>query len=951
MKRKIAILLAATMTLGAVPTFAVKTDAPKAVNTTTVSSGQTIFVPSTAEAEKYANHQVNLIAGDQKVANVNAYKSYLATRDGMLNIPLNAGSEFDGTLTAGTTFNIKLEGGRFTVTGKDDAKVAYRNAIVNINSAGKQFVSQAFVKNGVLYTAAGGASGEPTAVNNKTLAQFLGCSNSAPGSVETDGIDSTTGLAAVEITNQQVIDAINAGKAVSPLPTIPYSIDIQDETTATVTILNDVSYTDIKDGKINVPETYKIDQNKVAHNRAQQAYFSIPLGAVVESTGAEEVKVNIDGYGSKFITDGTVTLARSVGNGSTSIDTKYIDKKVFEYDFTPSDIIIRENIRGTFNNTDLVTIRLGSGFEFVGQPATDFKVTKATDEKVDVLASGSFAITDKNKITFRIDTSKLNTQDKEAIKIKLPKIAPVDEAKNYGEVSVNIYGGGITDETVVIGERQQLGFKLETKTDVPTITKGRYAKLNDTLKQNSNESAEFEFSEVVPESLLVARNLDFNVPAGVKIVDAQVISMTGLGYSTSANNFDGAFSIKNNGTTLRVERNGLRDTDVRGNAKLKLKLWLSIDAGFEGEEVKLSVTGGGSNETYETVIAKVQAPFKVEAKSKDINIGYQNYVVNDIVIEETAPGMFMEGEEIALQITAPYGTSEMGFTKAKVTSEGEIEIAPLSGKTGDEYGYLNTDKTSDANNAIKIRVKTKSTKNPAKITISDVKVGTTRSVPFGAYNLTISGKSLINNDLLNDNDKFINGYGAQDTAITGLGFKLDNPTTPEEKAKRIDVTTSNFVVPGYINVITANNTIDSEVKVSIGNTNATINGKEVAMDVAPYIQGTGNTMVPLRFVAVALAGGDATSVEAAQNSEKVSWDPVTKTVTVFYGAGIGQKIIQFKIGSTSMIVDGNVIPMENGAKAEIKNGRTFVPFRALGQALGVSVSWDEANKTAIYNQQ
>lgn len=934
MKRKIAILLAATMTLGAVPTFAVKTDAPKAVNTTTVQSGQTIF----QETDKYKPIAVNLVQGasddNGKKTNVKNYKSYLATRDGMVNIPLNAGAQFDGDIEAGTTFNIKLEGGRFTDTGKDLPSVAYRNATLFLNkSNGNPFVKQFFVKNGILNEANGTGTGE-SVVSGTDLATVIAA------------LDPTTGIA-------DSIASANLQYAEAPLPTIPYSIDIQDETTATVTILNRISYTDIKDGKINVPESYKIDANKVAHNRNQQAYLSIPLGAVVESTGAEEVKVNIDGYGSKFITDGTVTLARSVGNGSTSIDTKYIDKKVFEYDFTPSDIIIRENIRGTFNNTDLVTVRLGSGFEFVGTGA-NVKVTKATDENTSVLdASTQVTITDKNKITFKIDTTKLNSQEKEAIKIKLPKIAPVDEAKNYGEVSVNIYGGGITDETVVIGERQQLGFKLETKTDVPTITKGRYAKLNDTLKQNGNETAEFEFSEVVPESLLTARNLDFNVPAGVKIVDAQLISMTGLGYSASASNFDGAFSIKNDGTTLRVERNSLRDTDTKGNAKLRLKLWLSIDAGFEGEEVKLSVAGGGSNETYETVIAKVQAPFKVEAKSKDINIGYQDYAVNDIVIEETAPGMFMEGEEIKLQITAPYGTSEMGFTKAKVTSEGEIEIAPLSGKTGDEYGYLNTDKTSDANNAIVIRVKTKSTKNPAKITISDVKVGTTRSVPFGAYNLTISGKSLINNDLLNDNDKFINGYDAKDKSITGLSFKLDNAqtTTSEEKAKRVDVTTSNFVVPGYINVITANNTIDSEVKVSIGNTNASINGKEVAMDVAPYIQGTGNTMVPLRFVAVALAGGDATSVEAAQNSEKVSWDPVTKTVTVFYGAGIGQKIIQFKIGSTSMIVDGNVIPMENGAKAEIKNGRTFVPFRALGQALGVSVSWDETTKTAIYNQQ
>ena len=108
-------------------------------------------------------------------------------------------------------------------------------------------------------------------------------------------------------------------------------------------------------------------------------------------------------------------------------------------------------------------------------------------------------------------------------------------------------------------------------------------------------------------------------------------------------------------------------------------------------------------------------------------------------------------------------------------------------------------------------------------------------------------------------------------------------------------------------------------------------------------------MVPLRFVSVAL-GVDSSNVANPDASNKIAWDANTKTTTIYYGAGTGQKIIQFQAGSNIMVVDGTRIPMEYGVVAEIKDGRMFVPFRALGQALGVTVSWDADARTAIYNE-
>ena len=128
-----------------------------------------------------------------------------------------------------------------------------------------------------------------------------------------------------------------------------------------------------------------------------------------------------------------------------------------------------------------------------------------------------------------------------------------------------------------------------------------------------------------------------------------------------------------------------------------------------------------------------------------------------------------------------------------------------------------------------------------------------------------------------------------------------------------------------------------------------VNGEEIAMDAAAYIQTSSNsTMVPVRFVAVAL-GVDSDNVANADESSKIMWDNTNKTVTIAYASGNGQKLVQFTAGSAIMTIDGTAITMENGVVSEIVDGRMYVPFRALGQALGVPVSWDADTRTAIYN--
>ena len=142
---------------------------------------------------------------------------------------------------------------------------------------------------------------------------------------------------------------------------------------------------------------------------------------------------------------------------------------------------------------------------------------------------------------------------------------------------------------------------------------------------------------------------------------------------------------------------------------------------------------------------------------------------------------------------------------------------------------------------------------------------------------------------------------------------------------------------------TAGPALSNTVKVTIGNKSVVIGNKEYTVDVAPYIQTASNsTLVPLRFVALAIAGGD---IEEADSDKSLSWNSATKTATISTGGG---NVISFTAGSELMTINNNPQIMENGVKAEIKDGRMFIPFRALGRALGVQVDWDANTKTAIY---
>ena len=957
MKRKIAILLSAMMVTSAMPLSAsaaqLKSDSVQ--NTTFAKSGETID-PNASEYKTYTSE--NDLRGRRSVLKVN----------------LND----DGTdkIEKGTSFNVKLTNGTFgdyEAGSLDKTEFGYRNInnidydkVVTLNSLSEVYNTIASTNKGTQY--------DPSKIEIKdnTGNEFIqalydkiqsATSGDLPSGTNVSDLTTWLGSTYTNFMNDFEKQTENVGTPA--LLHIPYSITLVSPTEARITTLQDLTNGDKK-----IPFTTKaVDLSKLsiklydqggteitAYNNEtelkklsyitiedsgdgittsttnlENPYIALPLGGVIaDGNGAVKATVVAD-YNDKVV-GGEYTITRGLESGSTSLVFDSNNVKSFEDKVEIDSLTLRENVRNTIgkdtdNNgtkdTAEITLRLSGGFKF-------------KDSNVTVVdASG------KNDLTNKVTTSWVNENNQSAIKVKITgledrnnpigldfskigtEILPAND-NNYGDVEITVSGDGISGQTILVAKREKLGFKLETVKDAQEIVSGRHFNINkNTMVEDDNNTVEVKFSEAVPNTLVSSRALDFDLPEGVKIVDVEVSEAKNFSSNNGLDDSD--FEIINNGRTLRLTRDSYAIQDsVKSVASFKLKFNLSVDPAFTGD-IKLSVSGGGQSEgtTPDVVIAKAVAPFEIKTQTTKVDLGYQDYNTADITITETKPGMFLEAKDAQLKLVAPYGTQEVGFSEAKFeVTGGELEVKEKDFKI--KEGVIN------------FTVNKASYKNPSTITIKDVKIGSTRSVPYGSYNLALSGGAVINNyksGLADDKQFTLSTTGSKDT-----------------KELMYQNNTEYYEVKNYVNVITETGTFNQTVKVSVGEKTVLVGDQAYDMDVAPYIQASSNsTMVPLRFVSVAL-GVDSSNVANPDASNKIAWDANTKTTTIYYGAGTGQKIIQFQAGSNIMVVDGTRIPMEYGVVAEIKDGRMFVPFRALGQALGVTVSWDADTRTAIYNE-
>lgn len=107
----------------------------------------------------------------------------------------------------------------------------------------------------------------------------------------------------------------------------------------------------------------------------------------------------------------------------------------------------------------------------------------------------------------------------------------------------------------------------------------------------------------------------------------------------------------------------------------------------------------------------------------------------------------------------------------------------------------------------------------------------------------------------------------------------------------------------------------------------TLNANVLDFDVKPQII-EGRTMVPLRAIFEALGA-------------EVLWDDATKTVTST------KDNVTVKLTIGSKVLDKNGTKIELDVPAQIVDSFTLVPVRAISEAFGCNVDWDDKTKTVI----
>lgn len=162
-----------------------------------------------------------------------------------------------------------------------------------------------------------------------------------------------------------------------------------------------------------------------------------------------------------------------------------------------------------------------------------------------------------------------------------------------------------------------------------------------------------------------------------------------------------------------------------------------------------------------------------------------------------------------------------------------------------------------------------------------------------------------NNTTINQNTNTTTNNANTNTNITGSTIANSNVASNNQTSQ----TTSNenaITVTQYVSVM--------------------VNGQPLQSDVKPFVNADGRTMLPVRAIAEALGAN-------------VQWDEATQTATLAQGG----KTVKVPIGQNKITVDGKPVPMDTAAA--IKDGRTLLPVRAIGEALGAKVGWDEKTST------
>ena len=163
---------------------------------------------------------------------------------------------------------------------------------------------------------------------------------------------------------------------------------------------------------------------------------------------------------------------------------------------------------------------------------------------------------------------------------------------------------------------------------------------------------------------------------------------------------------------------------------------------------------------------------------------------------------------------------------------------------------------------------------------------------------------------------FMEPYYVDENGVT-LG--KDNHPSPLDTVFTMPLNTMplGFKISGFDNIG------GTRVTLTIGNNIGHVNNTAKILDASPVIKNS-RTMLPVRFVAEAFGAA-------------VDWDGATSTATL---TGKDGSVVSIRIGASSAVVNGKEIPLDSPAYIDPASSRTYLPVRAVAEALGAEVFWN-----------
>jgi len=542
---------------------------------------------------------------------------------------------------------------------------------------------------------------------------------------------------------------------------------------------------------------------------------------------------------------------------------------------------------------------------------------------------------------------------------------------------INIdFGGGqigglearrtVTEDTVNF-TLAGLELRLTVQTDdIPLLISGRFDDgfmERPRIDADEHRAARVRVSETLRNAWAVEQNSILVLPEGVTVRAAYVV-----GSSAAAYNFNNliATDIRGNtfyntntpGQALRINHNtitlsGLDRTAGIGAAAFSLDLYLSIAADFEGDITLEVQNSRGEALSNEVVIAEAIPPIRVEVDTiNNIRVGDQFIAVQGFRIIENVAGGLLRGHEVFISLADEVFSELHLVPAADFSNQRDVTTYPAQRDGGIQidnvriHNLIGGFQHGRDQAHISFEVVRESTE-PSTISFTNLTVRVAATTPSNAtYDLFVWGPAVASNF---NHHAIFGSHGARFPELpTTAQFTAAYRILREGGGIGMDQFLINrrdlFEVPGIRTPFAeigdgraeggaADPMVRYTVTIQIGASYITVGDRQVNISPAALVDATGTGMFPLRAISEAL-------------DIPVNWCPVSST------AFIGRNSeIEFVSGSTMMRVNGLPLPIRNGAgvdvSATIINESMFIPLRALGYAMNMTVSWDAATSTAI----